>query len=105
MEHVAERGLSQPLMHAQRSCATLLDRSVFDAADAFAARRTVGALERADHIRLVRWLAWQSVARNPQALTRIERLDARLAASVLHARGQLPAYGRPKLSEGLRRTA
>ena len=105
MEHVTGLGLSQPLVRAQRACSSLLDRASFDPVDAFAARQSLGALDRVDHARLLRWLAWQSIARNPQALSRIERLDARLAAGVMHARTNLPVNGRPSVSETRLRTA
>ena len=42
--------------------------------------RRVAAARGVEHAQLARWLAWQALARNPQALARIERTDARLAA-------------------------
>ena len=52
----------------------------------FAARTALGVLARDERAALARWLAW-ALARNPQALARIERTDARLAARVAQQRG------------------
>lgn len=92
----AELHLSQAYKFAQRSFAAMLDRHGADAADVFAARTALGALDRTEAAQLGRWLAWQSLARNPQALARIERTDARLAAQVLRARRNLPASELPR---------
>lgn len=100
-----ELHLSQSFKLAQRAFAALLDRPQFDASQALAARGTLAALDRIDAGRLSRWLAWQSHVRNPQALTRIERVDQRLAAGVVHARVRLPVGGRPAVSGTPRRTA
>jgi hypothetical protein len=93
-----ELHLSQPYKFAQRAFAAMLDRRNADVADVFAARNALGALDRSEHAQLGRWLAWQSLARNPQALARIERTDARLAAQVLRTRGGLLSGGRPRSS-------
>ncbi|UXI69024.1 hypothetical protein [Tahibacter amnicola] len=100
-----ELQLSQSFKLAQRAFAALLDARQFDPSLALAARGTLAAIDRIEQARLTRWLAWQSHARNPQALGRIERVDLRLAAGVLHARARLPASGRPVLSGNPRRTA
>lgn len=105
MSSIAELQLSQSFKLAQRAFAALLDSRQFDASLAMAARVRVAALDKLDLSRLGRWLAWQTWVRNPQALARIERVDQRLAASVLHARTRLPMNGRPALSGTPRRTA
>ena len=105
MDHADELRLTPAFKLAQRTFAQLLDRRALDAADAFAARQSMRALQRDDRTRLLRWLGWQCYARNASALTRIERVDSRLAAGVLHARAQLPVRGRPAPSEFGRRTA
>lgn len=105
MSSIAELQLSQSFKLAQRTFAALLDGRHFDASLAMAARVRMVALDKLDLGRLTRWLAWQSRVRNHQALTRIERVDQRLAATVLHARSRLPADGRPALSGTPRRTA
>jgi hypothetical protein len=101
----AEITLSPSFKQAQRAFAAMLDRPGSDAADVFGARTALGALDRGDNVRLTRWLAWQVFARNPQALARIERTDARLAAQVLRDRSLLPVGGRPRSSAALPRTA
>ena len=105
MSSAPELQLSQSFKLAQRVCAGLLDARHFDASLAMASRVRIAALDQLDLARLTHWLAWQTHVRNPQALTRIERVDQRLAASVLHARSRLPASGRPSLSGNPRRTA
>jgi hypothetical protein len=105
MSAMPELHLSQTFKLAQRAFAGLLDARHFDASLAMAARGRNAALDKLDLARLVRWLAWQTRVRNPQALARIERVDQRLAATVLHARSRLPADGRPGLSASPRRTA
>lgn len=105
MSSIPELQLSQAFKLAQRVFAGLLDARRFDANLAMASRMRAVALDKADLARLTRWLAWQTHVRNPQALTRIERVDQRLAAGVLHARSRLPASGRPSLSASPRRTA
>jgi hypothetical protein len=105
MSSVPELQLSQSFKLAQRVFAALLDAAHFDASLAMAGRVRMAALDKLDLARLTRWLAWQALVRNPQALTRIERVDQRLAAGVLHARARLPANGRPALSGTPRRTA
>ncbi|MBL8297236.1 MAG: hypothetical protein JNN30_02705 [Rhodanobacteraceae bacterium] len=105
MSSPPELRLSQAFKIAQRIYASLLDARHFDASFALAARAYLAALDKLDQERLTRWLAWQTQVRNPQALTRIERVDQRLAARVLHARSRLPANGRPDLSGIPRRTA
>jgi len=97
--------LSLSFKHAQRAFAAMLDRTSSDAGDVFGARTALGALDRGDQVRLTRWLAWQVLARNPAALARIERTDARLAAQVLRDRAALPVGGRPRSSAALPRTA
>lgn len=99
MNTPTELQLSLPYKVAQRTFAAMLDRTAADAADVFAARTALGSLERREHAQLARWLAWQSLARNPQALARIERTDARLAAQVLRTRASLPMGARPRASE------
>ncbi len=101
----SELHLSQSFKLAQRAFAALLDRPQFDASQGLAARCVLATLDRVDSARLLRWLAWQSHVRNPQALTRIERVDQRLAAGVVHARSRLPLGGRPAVSGTPRRTA
>jgi hypothetical protein len=105
MSAMPELHLSQSFKLAQRAFAALLDAGHFDASLAMAARVRIAALDKLDLGRLVRWLAWQARVRNPQALTRIERVDLRLVANVLRVRSQLPADGRPALSGNPRRTA
>lgn len=105
MSTIPELHLSQAFKLAQRVFAALLDARHFDASQAMAARVRMAALDKLDLARLVRWLAWQAQVRNPAALGRIERIDQRLAAGVLHVRSQLPASGRPNLSGSPRRTA
>ncbi|GMV28548.1 MAG: hypothetical protein AMXMBFR59_06730 [Rhodanobacteraceae bacterium] len=105
MSSAPELQLTQSFKLAQRVCASLLDAREFDARLAMASRIRIAALDKLDLARLTRWLAWQAHVRNPQALTRIERVDQRLAAGVLHARSRLPASGRPNLSGNPRRTA
>jgi hypothetical protein len=95
-----ELHLSQPYKLAQRTFAAMLDRRSADVADVFAARTALDSLDRSEHAQLGRWLAWQSLARNPQALARIERTDARLAAQVLRARSGLLASSRPRTANG-----
>ena len=105
MSSSSELHLSQSFKLAQRAFAVLLDKPQFDASQGLAARGMLAALDRLDSARLLRWLAWQSHVRNPQALTRIERVDQRLAAGVVHARARLPVGGRPAVSGSPRRTA
>ncbi|WP_257388610.1 hypothetical protein [Tahibacter caeni] len=105
MSSVPELQLSQSFKLAQRAFAALLDAPHFDASLAMAGRVRMAALDKLDLARLTRWLAWQTFVRNPQAPARIERVDQRLAAGVLHARARLPANGRPALSGTPRRTA
>lgn len=105
MSSVPELQLSQSFKLAQRVFAALLDAPHFDASLGMAGRVRMAALDKLDLARLTRWLAWQALVRNPQALARIERVDQRLAAGVLHARARLPANGRPALSGTPRRTA
>lgn len=105
MSSVPELQLSQSFKLAQRAFASLLDAAHFDASLAMAGRVRMAALDKLDLARLTRWLAWQTLVRNPQALARIERVDQRLTAGVLHARARLPANGRPALSGSPRRTA
>lgn len=104
MNPATELQLSQPYKQAQRAFANLLDRPATEAGDRFAARTALAALDRGEQASLARWLAWQTLARNPQALARIEGTDARLAARVWHHRGLLPG-GRPRVSAALSRTA
>ena len=99
-----ELHLSQAYKQAQRAFATLLDRPAAEAGELFAARTALGALARDELAALSRWLAWQALARNPQALARIERTDARLAARVGQQRGLLTA-GSPRPSAALPRSA
>jgi hypothetical protein len=98
MSPSTELHLSQSFKLAQRAFAALLDLPQFDASLGLAARGKLASLDRVDTARLARWLAWQSHVRNPQALTRIERVDQRLAAGVVHARTRLPVGGRPIVS-------
>lgn len=105
MSSLPELQLSQPFKLAQRAFSEVLDMRQFDASLAMAARVRIAALDKLDLSRLIRWLGWQTHVRNPQALTRIERVDQRLAASVLHALSRLPVNGRPALSGSPRRTA
>ena len=90
--------LTEPLKLAQRAFAALLDAQQFATDLAFAARRYQQALDRDGAHWLTRWLAWQLHARNPQALARIERIDARLAAAALHLTRGLSVNGRPAAS-------
>jgi len=90
--------LTEPLKLAQRAYAALLDAPQFQPDLAFAARRSQQALDRDGRNWLARWLAWQLYARNLEALVRIERIDARLAASALHLRTGLSVSGRPQSS-------
>jgi hypothetical protein len=105
MSSIPELQLSQTFKLAQRAFAGLLDARHFDASLAMAARVRIAALDKLDLARLTRWLGWQTHVRNPQSLARIERVDQRLAATVLHARSRLPVNGRPVLSGDPRRTA
>src|SRR5689334_13457631 len=100
MSTLTELQLSQPYKFAQRAFAAMLDRRSADVADVFAARNALDKLDRSENAQLGRWLAWQSLARNPQALARIERTDARLAAQVLRTRAGLLASGRPRTADG-----
>lgn len=87
---------SWPLRMAQRAFAALLDQAphrttsagTFRSAQRFAAaRRTLSALSADDHARLVRWLAVQigTTAEGAQAVGRLARVDAVLAAGVAAA--------------------
>lgn len=105
MSSIPELQLSQTFKLAQRVFSEVLDTRHLDARLAMAARVRIAALDKLDLSRLARWLGWQTHVRNPQALTRIERIDQRLAAAVLHARSRHPVNGRPVLSGTPRRTA
>ena len=76
------------LRQTQRAFAALLDRARPEPADIAAARRSLMALDHAGRGCLTRWLAWQLFTRNALALTRIERVDARLAAAALDEAAQ-----------------
>ena len=95
MSTIPEIHLSPALRAAQRAVAAWLERGGADARRAaFAARTSLALLDRTDHARLTRWLAWICLAGTSQgsqaAQARIQRLDPRLGSRIAGEMERLP---------------
>lgn len=87
MSTVTEIQLSPALRAAQRALSAWLEHSGSDARQAaFGARAALATLDRTDHGRLTRWLAWICIASaGREGLAperRIQRLDAALGNAI-----------------------
>jgi hypothetical protein len=103
--------LSPAYRAAQRALALWLDSVGPDARrSGFRTRATLAGLNRIDHARMVRWLAWICLAArsqgNPALVLRIQRLDAALGAAVDACLARLPTLAAPMtLDDALLRSA
>lgn len=93
--------LSHGYREAQRLVARWLESSPRDARRlAFAARAALGHLDRSEHDRLARWLAWTCVAARSQGrddvMIRLERLDGAMGHATTTQLGRLPGQRLPR---------
>lgn len=102
--------LSPAYRHAQRVLAQWLEHEQADARRArFMLRVAWTALNALERDRMVRWLAWLSVAaashRDTRLTTRIRRLDAALGQTVTRAMRTLPGQRHATRGQRLRLSA
>jgi hypothetical protein len=107
---LTEITLSPAYRGAQRALALWLDSNGTDARrTAFRTRAALAALNRIDHARIVRGLAWLCLAAasqgNPALGLRIQRLDAALGTAVDASLVRLPTLAPVVANDTLRRSA